>query len=50
MRKLSHKSALCVVLCGLASLASAQTGSIQSKKLPTSFLQKVTPRTAHQDR
>src|SRR5258706_4378609 len=47
MRKLLHKSARCVVLCGLASVAFAQAGSIQSKKLPTSFLKKITPKTEH---
>jgi hypothetical protein len=47
MRRISKTIAMSIVLCGFASLALAQTGSIQSKKLPTSFLKKVSPRTAH---
>jgi hypothetical protein len=47
MRKSFGTIAMAIALCGFASLASAQTGSIQSKQLPISALQKFTPRTAH---
>src|SRR5450432_1304383 len=47
MRKSFGTIAMSIVLCGFASLALAQTGSIQSKKLPTSFIQKLSPKTMH---
>jgi hypothetical protein len=47
MRKISHTIAMSIALCGLAGLTFAQTASIQSKKLPTSFLKKITPKSAH---
>ena len=37
------------VLCGLGSIALAQTTNIESFKLPDTFLNTVTPRTAHAD-
>lgn len=42
MRKISYTIAMFIALC---SLAFAQTASVQSRKLPTGFLKKVTPRT-----
>ena len=47
MRKISQTIAMSIALCGLAGFAFAQSGSIQSKKLPTSFLKKLTPKSAH---
>jgi|ERR1700690_1220623 len=47
MRKLIPAVAIAGVLCGLASLAFTQTGSVASKKLPASFLKKITPKTMH---
>jgi hypothetical protein len=47
MRNSFGTIAMSIALCGFASLVSAQTGSIQSKKLPTSFIQKIAPKTAH---
>jgi len=47
MRKIFNAVVTSVVLCGLASLALAQTGSIASKQLPSSYLKKFPPKTAH---
>ena len=47
MRKSFGAIAMCLVVCGFASLASAQTGSIASKKLPISTLRKFNPKTEH---
>jgi hypothetical protein len=47
MRKISQTIAMSIALCGLAGFALAQSGSIQSKKLPTSFLKTITPKAEH---
>jgi len=47
MRKISQTIAVSIALCGLTSLAFTQTNSVQSKKLPTTFLKKLTPKTEH---
>jgi hypothetical protein len=47
MRKILSHTVLAALLCGTASLAFAQSNSIESKKLPSSFLKRVIPRTAH---
>lgn len=45
MRKISQTIAMSIVLCGLAGFAFAQ--STASKQLPTTFLKKITPKSAH---
>jgi hypothetical protein len=47
MRKMFCNAALAALLCGSASLAFAQSANIESKKLPSSFLKGVVPKTAH---
>lgn len=47
MRKILSHTVLAALLCGTTSLAFAQSNSIESKKLPSSFLKRAVPRTAH---
>ena len=47
MRKISQTIAVSIALCGLAGLAFAQNASVQSKKLPVTYLKNLTPKTAH---
>ncbi len=47
MRKISQTIAISIAFCGLAGLAFAQNASVQSKKLPITYLKNLTPKTAH---